>query len=96
MTNKDFVIALSEKNNISKVEAKRIVDLFTDSLIHVLETTSEESVSVKNLGKFKISDRTERKGRNPKTGEEVIIPKSRGVVLKLSTKVKEAVNKGCK
>ncbi|MEW6777638.1 MAG: HU family DNA-binding protein [Bdellovibrionota bacterium] len=37
---------------------------------------------VPGFGTFKVRDRAERKGRNPKTGEEIMIPASRTVGFK--------------
>ena len=42
--------------------------------------------------KFVVVQRKERKGRNPKTGEEIVIPARKAVKVRVSSKVREAVN----
>jgi nucleoid DNA-binding protein len=43
-----------------------------------------ESVALRGFGTFRISERSARKGRNPRTGEELDIPASRSLAFKAS------------
>ena len=52
---------------------------------------SDKEVKVTGLGIFKVKDRAERKGRNPKTGEAIVIPAGKKVALRLSSSFKKAV-----
>lgn len=50
-----------------------------------------EQVSFTGFGSFKVVERSERKGRNPRTGEECLIPASRVVKFTPGKALKEAV-----
>ena len=49
-------------------------------------------VQLIGFGTFKVKQRPKRKGRNPKTKEEITIPASRTIVFKPGKKLKELVN----
>ena len=50
-----------------------------------------DAVSFTGFGSFKVVERSERKGRNPRTGEECLIPASRVVKFTPGKALKEAV-----
>ena len=56
------------------------------------EITENEKCNINSFGTFEIRDRKERKGRSPKTGEEITIPASKSVGLKVSSTLKTALN----
>ena len=60
---------------------KAATEQFLDAAISVLSETiaNGEQVSFTGFGSFKVVERSERKGRNPRTGEECLIPASRVV-----------------
>ena len=51
------------------------------------------SVSLKGFGTFEVRSRSERTGRNPRTGETLVIPASKVPAFKVSSALKKAVNK---
>jgi integration host factor subunit alpha len=51
-----------------------------------------EDVLVCGFGKFCVKEKAERKGRNPATGEDAILPARRVVTFKCSGKLREKVN----
>ena len=50
-----------------------------------------DAVSISGFGSFKVVERAARKGRNPRTGEEIDIPASRAVKFTPSKALKESV-----
>lgn len=66
----------------------------TESLIELIKSSldSGDDVLVSGFGKFCVKDKAERKGRNPATGEDVILPARRVVTFKCSGKLREKVN----
>ena len=52
-----------------------------------------DSVSLKGFGTFEVRSRSERTGRNPRTGETLVIPASKVPAFKVSSALKKAVNK---
>lgn len=51
-----------------------------------------EKVQIPGFGAFNISERKERQGRNPQTGDTITIPASKGVSFKAGKALKDSVN----
>lgn len=66
----------------------------TESLIELIKASLEsgDDVLVSGFGKFCVKEKAERKGRNPATGEDAILPARRVVTFKCSGKLRERVN----
>ncbi|HSW70289.1 MAG TPA: HU family DNA-binding protein [Gammaproteobacteria bacterium] len=47
---------------------------------------------IQDFGGFSMKERAERKGRNPATGKEMIVPKAIVAILKPATQLKETIN----
>ena len=65
-----------------------------ESLLEIIKSTLEsgEDVLLSGFGKFCVNDKKERKGRNPATGEDAILPARRVVTFKWSGKLRDKVN----
>jgi integration host factor subunit alpha len=66
----------------------------TETLLGIIKSTLEsgDDVLVSGFGKFCVKDKKQRKGRNPATGEDAILPARRVVTFKCSGKLREKVN----
>lgn len=73
----------------TKTEADKIVRAIFETIVKIIVTGEE--VRIAGFGVFKIRDRKEREGRNPRTGEKITIPAKRGVKFRASKDLKEAV-----
>ncbi len=62
---------LSENNTVSKPKAKIVMQAVIDCMIALL--TDGQSVNIKNCGVLSVHQKSERPGRNPKTGEPHIV-----------------------
>ena len=92
MTKKDFAKVLFETGAFpSKAEAERKVDLFLTTIENTL--AAGEELNFIGWGKFEVVERAERVGRNPKTGEEVVIPAKKAIKFKAGKALEEKVNK---
>ena len=80
LTKKDLVLAVSKDTNITQVDVKRVVQRTLHHLIEYLK--SGQTIELRNFGVFKIRQRAPRRGRNPKTGQEVPVPPKRVVVFR--------------
>lgn len=82
---------LSEANPSLK---KSVVVDVVEELFEVIKSTfsTEEDVTIQNFGKWSPTVRKARKGRNPKTGEELSIPEKKTIKFSLSSKVKKELN----
>ena len=80
LTKKELVLAVAKDTHITQVDVKRIVQRTLHHIIEHLKTG--ETIELRNFGVFKVRQRAPRRGRNPKTGEEVPVPPKRVVVFK--------------
>jgi integration host factor subunit alpha len=66
----------------------------TESLIALIKGALEsgDDVLVSGFGKFCVKNKKERKGRNPATGDDAILPARRVVTFKCSGKLRDKVN----
>jgi DNA-binding protein HU-beta len=78
MTKAKFVKILKEKTSLATLAQ---AEAAYDGLFTLLAETLKkgDSVAIAGFGSFKVVDRKARKGRNPRTGEEIKIPASKGV-----------------
>lgn len=74
---------------------KKDVDVVVMSLIASVEQAlvNGEKVQISGLGSFEVKERAERKGRNPKTKEQITIPAAKYLAFSASKALKESVNK---
>jgi len=65
-----------------------------ESLLELMKSTLEsgDDLLVSGFGKFTVRDKHERKGRNPATGEDAILPARRVVTFKWSGTLRDKVN----
>ena len=80
-----------ERIYFSKQRATRIVGRVFGLIKNSLE--KGDDVLISGFGKFKVRFRWAKKGRNPQTGESIIIPSRRTVTFHPSRKLREKMNK---
>lgn len=80
LTKKDLVLLVAKETSITQVDVKRVVQRTLDHLVESLK--AGQTVELRNFGVFKVRQRAPRRGRNPKTGQEVPVPSKRVVVFK--------------
>lgn len=71
MNKADLINKISEDTGITKTQANAAIDSFTDAVTKTLRGGGK--VTLVGFGTFLISKRKTRKGRNPKTNEEITI-----------------------
>lgn len=66
----------------------------TETLLEIIKSTLEsgDDVLISGFGKFCVKEKAERKGRNPATGEDAILPARRVVTFKCSGKLRDMIN----
>ena len=80
MTKAEMAVKLAEAAGLSKAEAARMIDHFTEVIVQAL--TSGEKITLTGFGTFSVAQRAQREGRNPKTGDKITIPASKIVKFK--------------
>ncbi len=74
---------------LNKKEARELVDLFFQEMEACL--ADGEQIRLSGFGNFDLRDKSERPGRNPKTGEEIPIPARRVVTFRPGQKLRARV-----
>ena len=82
-------ILVDKVSNVTKNDAKEIVELFFEEIRSTL--ARGEEIKISGFGNFQLRDKPQRPGRNPKTGEEVPITARRVVTFHASQKLKGMV-----
>src|SRR5215471_1673640 len=91
MTKAEIVERIYERAKASKKDATEVVDLVFEVIKARLETG--EKVKLSGFGNFVVHEKRPRKGRNPQTGEEIIISGRRVLSFKASQILKDYINK---
>lgn len=91
MTKKEFAKVLFEAGAFpSKAEAERKVELFLSTIEDAL--VAGEELNFIGWGKFELVERAERVGRNPKTGEEILIEAKKTIRFKPGKTLIDKIN----
>lgn len=89
LTKAELAEVLFDKYGISKQDAKVLVEDFFEEIRVALE--KGEQVKLSGFGNFELRTKSQRPGRNPKTGEEIPISARRVVTFKPGQKFKSRV-----
>lgn len=89
LTKNDLMERLLAEIEITRKDAKDLVDQFFEEIKTAL--SKGEPVKLSGFGNFDLRDKSERPGRNPKTGEEIPITARRVVTFKSGQKLKTLV-----
>ncbi|MGB8635855.1 MAG: HU family DNA-binding protein [Rhodanobacteraceae bacterium] len=90
MNKADLVGAVADAADLSKAEASRAVEAFTEVVEKALK--NGDSVSLVGFGTFTVRDRAARTGRNPRTGQTIQIKASKNPAFKAGKAFKDALN----
>ena len=92
MTKKNIVRRIADELGRTEAETKPIVQRTLDAIIDVL--AKEGRVELRNFGVFLVRKRKSRQGRNPRTGEKVMVGERSTVKFKPGRAVEERVAMG--
>ena len=92
MNKPELVRKVDEKSNLKIIESQVIVDAIFDTIQETLG--NNEKVQIVGFGTFEVRERAERNGRNPATGETIVIPSTLVPAFKPGKELKDAVKSG--
>ncbi|WP_236235471.1 HU family DNA-binding protein [Pseudomonas faucium] len=90
MNKKQLIDDIAKRAELSKVEAGLVLNGFIEAISNALN--AGDKVSLVGFGQVSKIDVPARTGRNPQTGEEIVIPAHKKVVFKPGKKLKDAIN----
>lgn len=90
LTKAALVEHLYDTLGVNKREAKELVEMFFEEVSVAL--SANVPVKLSGFGNFELRDKSERPGRNPKTGEEVPVSARRVVTFRPGQKLRQRVD----
>ena len=90
MNKVELVAAVAEAAGLSKKDAEKAVKEFTDAVSAELAKVGK--VQLVGFGTFEVSERAAREGRNPQSGEKLVIAASKTPKFKAGKALKDMVN----
>jgi integration host factor subunit alpha len=91
ITKTSLINSICNNSNLPKQESISAVE----SLLEIIKRTLEsgEDVLISGFGKFCLKEKKERKGRNPETGNDLMLDARRVVIFKCSSIVRDKINR---
>lgn len=89
MNKTELIAAVAEKAGISKKDADSAVNAVMDTIVNAV--ANQDKVQLVGFGTFEVRERSERKGRDPRTNKEITIPASKVPAFKVGKAFKAAV-----
>jgi integration host factor subunit alpha len=90
-TKDDIVKAVAEEIGFDKRQSIELVETLLELVKKTLE--SGQNVMISGFGKFCVKKKQARRGRNPPTGESIILPPRRVVTFQCSGKLRKEINR---
>jgi DNA-binding protein HU-beta len=90
MTKAELVSSVSEQTGLSKAKSNEVINAITSAISNAL--SNGDKVTLVGFGTFTTTERSARKGRNPKTGEVIDIPAKRVAKFKPGSGLNETIN----
>lgn len=98
MTKTDLIEKVAEETGMTKKDTSEVVNSIFDTITNFLADEAKkkpekrQKVQVIGFGSFEVRDRAERKGRNPKTREDITIPARKVPAFKAGKTLKEKID----
>lgn len=87
MNKTEFINAVAEKSGLSKIDAKKAVEAFVETVSNELKEGGK--VALLGFGSFSVAEKSARKGVNPKTKQPIEIPARKSVKFKAGAELTE-------
>ena len=87
LTKSHLIDAIAERNGFTKIKSKKTVE----TLLEIIKSTlaSGDEVMISGFGKFCVKEKQERRGRNPATGEDMMLVRRKVVTFRCSGKLRD-------
>jgi DNA-binding protein HU-beta len=92
MNTADLIERVAAERDVAKEHVRKILDSAFAAIVAAVE--NGEDVALSGFGRFKLSSRAARQGRNPVTGATIEIPASRKLAFTAAKSVRNTLNHG--
>ena len=89
MTKSEIINHLANKTKTTK----KVAGQFLDEFVKLSYKEAKKDFVIPGLGKLKVSQRAQRMGRNPATGESIMIPAKKVLKFRIAKAAKDAILK---
>ena len=93
LTKAHIIESILKQTGFSKNKSAEIIEIILETIKRSLETGND--VLISGFGKFCVKNKSERRGRNPATGEGMLLSSRRVVTFKCSKGLRAKINKKC-
>ena len=90
MNRAEVITEMSQKTGITKIDTEASLVAFMDVVMETL--ARNERIGLVGFGTFEVSERAEREGRNPQTGETIMLSASKSPKFKPAKSFKDRLN----
>ena len=90
VTKAHFVDSIYNQVGLSRSKSAEVVESLLEIMKHTLG--NGEDVLISGFGKFCIKEKKKRKGRNPQTGDDLLLDQRRVVTFKCSSVLRDSIN----
>ena len=90
LTKANIVVEVAKQNGYPKNQSFEIIETLLEIVKQTLE--SGEDVLISGFGKFCVKEKRERRGRNPATGQDMMLGPKRVVTFRCSRQVRDKIN----
>ena len=90
MNKAELIAAMADRADLSRKDTEAVLKAFVEVVTEELK--KGEKIQLVGFGTFEVSERAERIGRNPQSGEEMIIPASKAPKFKAGKALKDMIN----
>ncbi len=93
MNKTELIASVAERSGLSKKDSEKAVGAVIDSIVEAVK--EDDKVQLIGFGTFELRSRSERTGRDPRTGKEIKIPACQVPAFKAGKGFKDAVSGKC-
>jgi len=91
LTKANLIDAIAEANGFPRRQASKTIETLLETIKSTLK--SGDDVLISGFGKFCVKQKTERRGRNPSTGGDMMLAPRKVVTFKCSGKLRDKINR---
>jgi DNA-binding protein HU-beta len=89
MNKREFIESISESNQMTQAAARKALNTLLSTMMETMK--DGEKVTISGFGSFRVVAKAAQKGRNPQTGQPIVIPARKVVRFKPARKLTEKV-----